>query len=59
MLGTGFALGVISSALLPLGSGAAGLHSFQELSPGLLVRWGQKTLSTVGRAVPVHRETGL
>lgn len=29
---------------LPLGSSANGLHSFQELSPTLLVKWGPKTL---------------
>lgn len=35
---TGLALGVISSACLPLSSSAAGPHCFQQLSPVLLVR---------------------
>lgn len=44
MTGTGFALWMISSAHLPFGWSATGLHSLQELSPDFLVRWGQKTL---------------
>ena len=40
MVGTSFAVEVVSSAFLPLGLSAGGLHSFQELSLVLLVRWG-------------------
>ena len=40
---TGFALGAVGSACLPLGSSTTEPHSFQELS-ALLVTWGRKTL---------------
>lgn len=42
---------VISTAYPCLGWSITGSQSFQELSSALSVRWGEKTLSTVGRAV--------
>lgn len=51
MVGTSSAVGTVSSACLPLSLGADGLHSFQELLPVLLVKWGWKTLSSAGGAV--------
>lgn len=48
---TGFAQQTISSAHPPLGSRAARLHRLQTLSSALLVRGGQKTLSTAAGAV--------
>lgn len=53
-LGTGFALGAISSACSLLRSCTAGLHSLQELLPVLLARWGWKALSIVSGAVTQH-----
>lgn len=50
-LSISFIVEVISSAFLPLGSSALGLHSFQELLLPYLVRWGWKTFSQVGGAV--------
>ena len=47
----GFALGMISSAHSPLNLSDAGMHSFQELSPVLLVKWGWNVLSTVSETV--------
>lgn len=49
--GTGFVLGVISSAHPLLHSSIAGLHSFQVLLPAILVTCGLETLSTLGGAV--------
>lgn len=51
MPGTGFSLGEIISVYPPLGSSAAGPHSFLESSPVLLIRYSWKMLSTVGRAI--------
>ena len=45
---TGFAQQTISSTHPPLGSSAARMHRLQTLSSALLVRGGQKTLSTTG-----------
>ena len=44
MSGTGFALGETCSIHLPLRLITSGLHSFQKLTPALLVRWGWKEL---------------
>ena len=50
-MGTGFALGVISTAHLPPCLHVAGLHSFQVFLPVLLVTCGLGTVSTSGGAV--------
>ena len=47
----GFALEAIISACPLCGLSTIGMHSFQELLPVLLVRWGQKALATAGGAV--------
>lgn len=44
----GFALRAVSSAHLPLSSGAVGLRSFQVSSPALPVQWGWGPLSAEG-----------
>lgn len=54
MLGTGFALGVISSSHSPLDLSDTGSYSFQELSSAFLVRWGWETLS-IGDATVTQR----
>lgn len=51
MPGTGFALGAISLAHLPLGLSVTMLHNFQMFSLAPLVKCSQETFSVAGGAM--------